>query len=116
MIVPLVENRYAVNKVCVELKLCSKPISNHTDPLQLPTYRVDLGLPPNQRFNEICSNEVYGEKVRSLLDVIEKLLPADVRKDVEALGQEVNSLISQEYAQEIQGCASKLNAPYGAVT
>ena len=51
-----------------------------------------------------------------MLDVIGKLLPEDARKGINDLGEEINGYLDTEYAQEIQGCSSKMGVPYGIVT
>eukprot|EP01091_Cochliopodium_minus_P006995 TRINITY_DN1693_c7_g1_i1.p1 TRINITY_DN1693_c7_g1~~TRINITY_DN1693_c7_g1_i1.p1 ORF type:complete len:489 (-),score=95.81 TRINITY_DN1693_c7_g1_i1:161-1627(-) len=116
VVVPKIERRYTISKLCVGLKFCSEPIANHTDPVQLPTYYINLDLPPKERWNQICSNPIYGERVREILDVMGSILPARVRKDLNSFGEEINSYIEPEFAQEIQGCSERMGVGYGVVT
>jgi len=109
------ENQWSVSVVCVDLKFCDVPFPVHADPLPAPKYIIDLDLPPLQRWVEICSVPTYKEMGQYLYQLIKTILPDS--SDFELLGKEINDYyLPTEFAQEIRGCASQMNVPYGWVT
>jgi hypothetical protein len=115
-VVNMIEQSQSVGVVCVELQYCNKPYTPHPDPWPVPRYVLNLDLPPNQRWTEICSNETYVNVSHYLVDTIDGVLPGG-GKEIEAIGTLLNSYyFPQEYAQEIQGCAAALGISVGWAT
>jgi len=107
------ENQWSVSVVCVDLTLCTAPFPGHPDPVAAPKYVINLDLPPNQRWNEICSNSVFKQMAQYLYQVVTTLLPGGgtILNDI---GEEINNYyFPYQYAQEIQGCAIQMGIPYG---
>jgi len=105
-------NKYPVSTVCVEHGYCTAPFTDLPDPQPVPTYVIDLDLPPNQRWTQICSNETYKAVMGSLLDALEDLFGNSTL--LEDLGKTINNYYyPTEYAQEIQGCAAAMGVEYG---
>jgi hypothetical protein len=111
-----IENRQTVDVICISYGYCTKPIDEKSDPQPVPIYKIDLDLPPVQRFVEVCSNPQFISTANYLVNTIINLLPRG-EKYFEAIGKVLNEFyFPQEYAQEIQGCSSALGISYGWVT
>lgn len=105
-------NKYPVSTVCVDHGYCTAPFTELSDPQPVPTYVIDLDLPPNQRWTEICSNSSYKLVMANLLDALEDFL--DNSSVINELGKLINNYyFPQEYAQELQGCAAAMGVEYG---
>jgi hypothetical protein len=105
------DNQWSVSAVCVDLKLCSVPFNPYPDPQPLPVYTINLDLPPNQRWTQICSLPLIVENANYLYKTFTTLLPGDVLLDV---GEDIcDHYFPPEYAQEIMGCAKAMGIPYG---
>lgn len=105
-------NKYPVSTVCVEHGYCAQPFTDLPDPQPVPTYVIDLDLPPNQRWTEICSNASYKAVMSDLLDALEDFL--DNSSLINDLGKLINNhYFPQEYALELQGCAAAMGVEYG---
>jgi len=110
------ENQWSVSVVCVDLTLCSTNFPTHPDPNPAPKYVINLDLPPNQRWNEICSNPVFKQMGQYLYQTVTALLPGGgtILNDI---GEEINNhYFPYELAQEIQGCALQMGVPYGWIS
>jgi len=78
----------------------------------VPTYVINLDLPPNQRWTEICSNSSYKTVMSGLLDALEHFF--DNSTIIADMGKLINEFyFPTEYAQEIQGCAAAMGVEYG---
>jgi len=115
-VINMIEQAQSVGVICVELNYCDKPFTPHSDPWPVPHYVLNLDLPPNQRWTQICSNETYRNVSQYLVNTVNGILPGG-GKDIEAIGSFINSFyLPQEYAQEIQGCAQALGISVGWAT
>jgi len=114
-IVSLLESQWSVSRVCIDLNLCDKPFPNTTDPQVIPTYVINLDLPPQERWKTVCSIPQFQQAGQYLYKTIISLL-AYGGVNIEAAGEFINSMITPEYALEIQGCAKQLGIPYGWLT
>ncbi len=45
----MLEYTQSVSVICVELNYCAKPFTNYPDPQPVPTYVINMDLPPEQR-------------------------------------------------------------------
>lgn len=116
VLIQLIEQYQSVGVVCVELGFCQEPFSPHQDPQPIPQYVINLDLPPNQRWKEICSVPAFQNITQYLVNSVVSVLP-DQGKEINYIGELLNKYyFPQEYAQEIQGCAQYLGVPYGWVT
>jgi len=105
------ENQWSVSVVCVDLNLCTVPFTPHVDPVPIPRYTINLDLPPNQRWSQICAMPEIKQNANYLYNVFTTLIPGTELGD---LGKEICDLyFPYEYAQEIMGCAEQLGFPYG---
>lgn len=109
------EKRWTVSTVCVDLGICKAPFSNHSETVGVPKYVLNLDLPADQRWNEICSNSTYQQLWQHMASTIEQVLP-DNGKLLSWFGREINALIKSEYATEIKSCSQQLGVDYGWVT
>jgi len=102
----------------MELGFCEIPFVPYPDPKAVPTYVVNLDLAPEKRFTQICANPVYQQTAQFLVNAVDAFLSA--------LGggymlNEIGVLLNQfyfpdEYAKEIEGCATSLGIPLGWAT
>jgi len=115
-IINMIENKQSVGVVCVELEWCEKPFDKHADPVNVPTFIINLDLPPQQRWKQVCSVPDYQQMTQFLYNTVASILPdgGEYLNDVGALLN--NYYLPAEYAQEIQGCATALSIPYGWAT
>jgi len=105
-------NKYPASTVCVDHGYCTAPFTELSDPQPVPTYIIDLDLPPMQRWAKICANETYKAVMGNLLTALADFL--DNSTAIEDLGKLINNYYyPQEYAQEIQGCAASMGVEYG---
>jgi len=115
-IVSGLDNRWSVSVVCVDIGYCQVPFHQPSDPQSLPVYTINLDLPPNQRWVEICSMSLMQNYSQYLYQVITSILP-DGGTNLNMIGEAINELyMPTELAQEIQGCATALGVPYGWVS
>jgi len=104
------ENQWSVSVVCVDLSLCTAPFTPHNDPVPMPRYTINLDLPPNQRWTQICSDPNIKQNAMYLYNTVVALSGAFLGD----IGQELNDkYFPTEYAQEIIGCAQQIGIPYG---
>jgi len=115
-IIARLENAQSVGVICVELKYCVKPFAPHPDLQPIPQYVINLDLPPQERWKEICSNPQFQNVSAFLINFVDSMLPGN-GKILEDIGMSLNQFyFPTEYAQEIQGCAEYLGMPYGWLT
>jgi hypothetical protein len=115
-LVSSIEAKETVSVICVNLGYCTAPFTPYPDPQPVPVYTVNLDLPPNQRLQKICSNPQYINVTNYLVNTAKSLLHNNGLY-LDELGQWLNRYyFPQEYAQEIQGCATALGISYGWVT
>jgi len=108
-------SRWTVTVICVDLGFCDRPFDNHTDPVELPRYVINLDLPPRQRWKELCSVPKFVENTQYLYKTAMSVLPAG-GKNLEVIGEAINFFFPQEYAEEIKGCADAIGIPYGVLS
>lgn len=112
-IISLITNPSSVSIICVDLTLCEKPFNHPSDKVPVPKVILNLDLPPQQRWTEICSMPTVRANADFLYNFITALLPGHGVR-INELGEMLNDhYFPTEYAQEIQGCASALGVPYG---
>jgi len=114
-IISKLDNKYPASTVCVDNDYCEVPFTVLSDPQPVPTYIIDLDLPPAQRWTKICSIPAYktvmGNLIHALGDFFEN------SSLVVDLGRMINNVyFPKEYAQEIQGCAAAMGVEYGWLT
>jgi hypothetical protein len=120
MVVPLIptiiesfENKWAVSTVCVDIGMCARPFSNHQDPVPAPSYVINLDLPANQRWKQVCSIPAYQGYMQEFVNGLSSLLE-DGGKYIEDVGTLLNTYYyPSELAAEISGCASYLGVSTG---
>eukprot|EP01087_Luapelamoeba_hula_P021033 TRINITY_DN727_c0_g1_i1.p1 TRINITY_DN727_c0_g1~~TRINITY_DN727_c0_g1_i1.p1 ORF type:complete len:488 (-),score=81.30 TRINITY_DN727_c0_g1_i1:33-1496(-) len=111
--IDLVEKKYTVSVVCIELNYCTKPFGTHPDPAGVPTYPINLDLPPSQRWQQICQIPAFQQTAQFMTNTVNAILP-DGGASLEYLGLLLNELYyPTEYAQEIAGCAKALGISVG---
>jgi len=116
LLIDQIENTNSVSIICVDLGLCEKPFDNYTDPLPLPKFTLNLDLPPNQRWTQICSVPQYQQMAQFLYNTVKSILP-NHGVYFEDLGEELNTMyFPHELAEEIRGCAASLGVPFGWLT
>jgi len=102
--------------ICVEMGFCQKPFNSFPDPTEVPTYVIDLDLPPEERFKEVCSNPKFQQAIQGLIKGIMAVMPK-AEADLEALGKALNLIyFPSEYAREIRGCSEYVGIGYGWLT
>lgn len=112
-IIKMISDKNSVNVVCVEKGYCDKPIEYGPDPQGVPTYVIDLDLPPSVRWKHICSNSTYKTNMQLLIAGLADILP----KSFLDIGIALNLLyFPPEYAAEIRGCADEMGIEYGWLT
>lgn len=105
-------NKYPAATVCVDHGYCAVPLTELSDPQPVPTYVIDLDLPPAKRWVEICSVPQYKTVMGDLLTALEGFF--DDSTIIADLGKTINQLyFPSEFAQEIQGCAAAMGVDYG---
>jgi len=112
-IIKRIEDRWTVSNVCIDLKYCDMPFTPFPDPETVPTYVINLDLPPWQRWQQPCTNSVYQQTAQFLTNTVDAILP-----DHGAALEEIGSVLNQFYypselAQEISGCSLALGVSEG---
>lgn len=82
-------------------------------PLEVPTFELDLALPPKLRYTKFIP--LYKDKVQKVLDYVKSYVPAivfDLFVDVLA---DIDNYIGQPYADEMRGLAEASQFPLGDV-
>lgn len=112
-IITLIESKNTVSVVCIEIGYCLKPFGKHADPSPVPTYIINLDLPPSQRWTQVCSNPAYAASAQFLYSVVSNLLSngAGYLGDIGAFLNDY--YFPSDYGQEIKGCAPLLGIPHG---
>jgi len=115
-LVESIENSESVSVICVNYGYCTAPFSEPTDPQDVPVKQINLDLPPNQRWTEVCSDPKFQNITKYLVNTVNSLL-SDNGVYLDELGRLLNDwYFPTELAQEIQGCAQSLGLSYGWVT
>jgi len=115
-VIAKIENKESVDQICVEFNYCNKPIVEKSDPQPVPIFKINLDLPPIQRFVEVCSNPQFVNVTNYLVNTVKALLPKG-EQYFDEIGKVLNEYyFPTEYAQEIQGCAQQLGISYGWVS
>eukprot|EP01127_Copromyxa_protea_P012829 TRINITY_DN3375_c0_g1_i1.p1 TRINITY_DN3375_c0_g1~~TRINITY_DN3375_c0_g1_i1.p1 ORF type:complete len:476 (-),score=96.67 TRINITY_DN3375_c0_g1_i1:28-1455(-) len=113
-IISSIESRNSVSTVCVEMGICSYPFPTYTDPVPVPTFVINLDLPPQQRLKEVCGNVVFKEMGQYLVNTIGGVLGNFTENKLGDIGSDLNDYyFPTEFAQEIKGCAEVMGIPYG---
>src|SRR5579883_800071 len=107
----MIENRWSVSDVCIDLGMCNAPYDQPNDPQDLPHYTINLDEPPLTRWKEVCSNQTFIANAQFLYQTVSALLPYG-GKELNEIGEAINAVITPEYAQEIQGCAAQLGGKF----
>lgn len=109
------DNKFPASAVCVNHSYCATPFTSFPDPQPVPTYVINLDLPANQRWTQICSNSTYKAVMGSLITALDDFFKNS--SIVIDLGRLINKdYFPAEYAQEIQGCATAMGVEYGWLT
>jgi len=115
-VINMLETTQSVSVICVEMDYCEKPFTNYPDPQPVPTYIVNLDLPPQQRWTQICSNATYQNISNYLINTVSGIL-RDGGAGLEEIGRFLNDYyFPTELALEIQGCASAMGISYGWIS
>jgi len=110
-----IENKNAPGVICVSRNYCTTPFTQLPDPQPVPTYVIDLDLPPIARWSKICSNPEYKTIMGGLITALGDLFHNSSL--VVDLGRLINiEYFPHEYAQEIQGCALAMGVEFGWLT
>jgi len=113
VIVPRITNPSSVSIICVDLGLCDKPFPGHKDLVPVPHVVVNLDMPPESRWTEICSMPSVKSNLQYLYQIIQELLPGH-GKIIGEIGQKLNDYYyPTNYAQEVRGCATAAGIDYG---
>jgi len=116
-IIDLEEKKYTVSGICTEIGMCDKPFNNPTDPQDVPTYTINLDLPPKERYKEVCSNATYQTTLKFLLNTLNRVLGDEVVGALSDLGEFLNDwYFPQDLGEEIQGCADVVGIGYGWIS
>ena len=111
-----VEHRWDVNRLCVEdLKMCERPFSNTTDNQPVPSVDINLDLPPQQRWQAVCSQPKYGAAWNLMINTLAGVLPK-VAKDMATIGSLMHEVLPQEIRDEITGCSTAMGTSVGWAT
>jgi hypothetical protein len=111
-IIDKLENRWTVSVVCIDLGFCDKPFTNHTDPVEIPSYNINLDLEPEDRWKEVCSHPPYQKLAQFLYKTITAILPGH-GKELEKVGEIFNMYFPKELQREVKGCSQHIGVPYG---
>jgi hypothetical protein len=98
------------------LQYCAKPFTPHTDPQAVPQFTINLDLPANQRWSQVCSTPLFQNVSNWLVNTVDDVLPGkgSILQDI---GKMINqAYLPQELALEIQGCAEAVGVSYGWLT
>lgn len=107
------EQQWGVSAICIDLGFCTNAFPPYPDPEPVPTYVVNLDLPPSQRWTKICSISGYRATAQFLVNTVKALAP-DVFWALNEVGQILNDwYFRADYSQEIQGCSTALQIPVG---
>jgi len=102
-----------VNVVCIEKGYCDKPITYGPDPQGVPTYTINLDLPPTLRWKQICSNTTYKTAMQHVIAGLIDLF-GGTGTSLSDLGKTLNLLyFPSDFGGEIRGCAEELGVDYG---
>jgi acid ceramidase len=106
------ENKNSVNVICINRHYCEKPIIYGPDPQDVPTYVINLDLPPALRWRQICSNSTYklvmGEVLAGLRDLFGN------GSALSDLGRTLNLFyFPAELGAELRGCAEEMGVDFG---
>ena len=116
LLIKSIGSKMTASNVCIDLRLCKKPFDHYNTTYgDVPTFEIDLDLPPVQRWTHVCSQPKYSSGWQDVIRILTGGLP-DKGAGIADLGRVVNGFMTPEYAQEIQGCASGLGVDYGFVT
>jgi hypothetical protein len=108
-------NKSSPGVVCVNRNFCTAPFTELSDPQPVPTYVIDLDLPPLVRWAKICSDKTYAQTMGNLIRALSDFF--DNSSLVVELGRTINLLyFPKEYAEEIQGCALAMGVEFGWLT
>jgi len=107
------EQSWGVSAVCIDMGFCETPFTPFADPEPVPTYVVNLDLPPLERWDKICSNPTYQKTAQFLVNTVNGLVP-NVYELLNQVGEALNAFyFPADLAQEVQGCSQALGIPTG---
>jgi hypothetical protein len=115
LLIKTIANKTTASIVCVDLQLCSKPFPHHNTTGPMPSYTINLDLPADQRWNQVCGMPEYAKGWQKVIQILTSGLP-DKGKGLADVGREINNFLTLEYGLEIIGCAKALGVDYGFVT
>jgi len=116
MCISLFECPHPVSVICVNHGYCTAPIIDGPDPLPVPSYTINLDLPAQVRWLEICKVPAYQTSMKALLGGLQNLFPDDGKAAGE-VGKLLNlGYLPGELAGEIQGCALAMGVDIGWLT
>uniref|UniRef100_A0A915CDB5 N-acylethanolamine-hydrolyzing acid amidase n=1 Tax=Parascaris univalens TaxID=6257 RepID=A0A915CDB5_PARUN len=78
-----------------------------------PRYRINLDLPPEQRWNEVIDE--YSDLIPAVIEEIEHYIPRRLRKLAWWLCEEVAKEIPEEFVREMQGIADRSGLRLGEI-
>uniref|UniRef100_A0A9J2PK63 Acid ceramidase N-terminal domain-containing protein n=1 Tax=Ascaris lumbricoides TaxID=6252 RepID=A0A9J2PK63_ASCLU len=78
-----------------------------------PSYRINLDLPPEQRWNEVIDE--YTDLIPAVVEQIEQYVPRRLRKLAWWLSEEVAKELPEEFVREMQGIADRSGLRLGEV-
>jgi acid ceramidase len=105
-----------VGAACQQLKQCALPEPMHKDLWQVPTFVLDLDLPPSQRWTALFAQHANMKAdVVALVNVVRMLLPTFAKADMQLLGQALLARLDAEYQGEVQSIASAVGVPVGYI-
>lgn len=114
-IIDRIDNKENAATICVDKDFCQKPFTELPDPYPVPVYQINLDLPAEERWTEICSNTTYKEVMGTLISALEHLF--DNSTIVSDLGKALNLLyFPSDLAAEIRGCAIAMDVDFGWLT
>jgi hypothetical protein len=109
-----VESKWDITRLCGDLGLCSVTVDeNQPDMQALQTYSLDLDLPPQQRWSQLCAMPHVAFYLNSFIGVLVEVLPASAATAAEDAGLAILELMDPEMSQEIRGCSAAAKTNLG---
>lgn len=115
-IVQDINDHVRVGIVCEDLGFCDSTHGPFPDPFSIPTYVINLDLPPKQRWKEIYSLPQYKSIAQSIYQTVMAVTPTKLMNVLSDMGLLVLSHLPQEFADEIRGGAEAFDIPASVLT
>jgi hypothetical protein len=110
LLAKLLEQNEKVGDVCQKYGFCDAPDSNVPDPYAVPSFVVNLDLPPAQRWLPVVRDPKIRAGILKVLGVVKTYMPIFVDDALDVIGRMVYDSFTPEYQGELDGIASELGA------